>query len=409
MSKRQRHRQDSEPEFGSDSFLDVISNMVGILIILILMAAFRAKRAPVTAEELVAASSATATTETASRDSTSTRSEDSEPSKIAVPLPTEVVVAPMATDADPTDAEDEVIRTQNARIAALTAELEAEKQQLQTREAQYQRLVQRLERDVAKSSQATAAQQLEAARTQQQSAEQGLQQLRASLQQQQQSQAEVRASLEDEQQEIAALKEQLDELNQQLKLVAARERNKDKLKHKVTSLGQTVYGDEVCFRVLHGRVSVVPIEELSKLAQEKIKQSASWIVKSNRHQGEVGPIDGYVMKYEVVRAQAGLVDELNRGYGMVKLEVPRFTIEPLPTLVEESVKDALTSDGVFVRTLAQARPETTVTIWVYPDSFADYRQLAAFAQQHGFLVAGRPLPDGLPITGSSNGSRSVGQ
>ena len=39
MSKRQRRSDDAEAEFGSDSFLDVISNMVGILIILILMAA----------------------------------------------------------------------------------------------------------------------------------------------------------------------------------------------------------------------------------------------------------------------------------------------------------------------------------------------------------------------------------
>lgn len=384
MRTRQRRQSDSEPEFGSDSFLDVISNMVGILIILILMAAFRAKRAPVTAQELIAANS------------------PPEPIATSITEPSEPEPQPLIAESTPASEPEPT-------PSEIEAEHEAEKAALLARAAQYERLVRKLESELSKTDDRSVSQQLAAAKSQQQSAEAALRELRLSLERRKQEQAQVRASLEDEQQEIAALKQQLDQVNEQLKVVAVRESQKEKLKHKVTPLGLTVYGKELHFRVTRGRISPVPLDELQKLVGEKIRQNANWIVKSHRHQGEVGPIEGYVMKYEVIRASGGGLEELNRGYGTVKLEVPRFTIEPTMNLRDETVSESLQADGTFVRNLAQAAAETVITIWVYPDSFNDYRKLAAFAQQQGFIVAARPLPPGLPITGSSYGSRSVGQ
>ncbi|MCA8999728.1 MAG: hypothetical protein KDA80_22215, partial [Planctomycetaceae bacterium] len=40
-------RTDHQPEFGSDSFLDIVANIVGILIILIVVAGVRVAQAPV--------------------------------------------------------------------------------------------------------------------------------------------------------------------------------------------------------------------------------------------------------------------------------------------------------------------------------------------------------------------------
>ncbi len=382
MSKRQRRSDDAEAEFGSDSFLDVISNMVGILIILILMAAFRAKRAPVTAQELIAVNGPVASTEVASVTPPEPEASDEETEPAASPEPTALVVE---------------------------SDLEAEQEKLLARATQYERLVRRLEDELNQTDDRDVAAKLARARTQQQSSEAALKELRASLEQRKQEQSRVRASLDDEQQEIETLRRQLDQVNEQLKVVALRESKKEKLRHKVTPLGLTVYGKELHFRLNRGRISAVPMEELQKMVAEKIKQNAAWIVKSNRHQGEVGPVDGYVMKYEVIRAQSSMLEDLNRTYGTVKLEVPRFTVEPAPSLRDEPVTESLQPDGLFVRWLAQNAPDTAITIWVYPDSFNEYRRLASYAQQQGFVVAARPLPTGLPITGSSSGSRSVGQ
>ena len=46
---------------------------------------------------------------------------------------------------------------------------------------------------------------------------------------------------------------------------------------------------------------------------------------------------------------------------------------------------------------------------IYPDSFAEFRRLQKFGHEHGFMVAGRPLPEGVPIMGSPNGTKSSAQ
>src|SRR5580658_11025412 len=45
--------KNDEMEFGSDSFLDVVANIVGILIILIVVAGIKAGASPVSAERIV--------------------------------------------------------------------------------------------------------------------------------------------------------------------------------------------------------------------------------------------------------------------------------------------------------------------------------------------------------------------
>lgn len=52
---------------------------------------------------------------------------------------------------------------------------------------------------------------------------------------------------------------------------------------------------------------------------------------------------------------------------------------------------------------------TTITIWTYPGSFNEFRTLKKALFDLGFATAGRPLPDGMPIAGSIHGSKSAAQ
>jgi hypothetical protein len=51
--------------------------------------------------------------------------------------------------------------------------------------------------------------------------------------------------------------------------------------------------------------------------------------------------------------------------------------------------------------------QATVTVWVYPDSFEPFRVLKEELYKLGYLTASRPMPQGQPITGSPQGSRSA--
>jgi hypothetical protein len=76
----------------------------------------------------------------------------------------------------------------------------------------------------------------------------------------------------------------------------------------------------------------------------------------------------------------------------------------------EPLAEALQPNSEFSRHLAEWDPnETIITVWTYPDSFGAFRQLKSELYGRGFLTAARPLPDGQPISGSPQGTRSAAQ
>ena len=77
----------------------------------------------------------------------------------------------------------------------------------------------------------------------------------------------------------------------------------------------------------------------------------------------------------------------------------------------ETIAEALRPTSEFRRHLADHDPsQTTATIWVYPDSFADFRVLQTELTRLGFATAARPLPPGVNVSASSeHGSRSAAQ
>jgi hypothetical protein len=143
--------------------------------------------------------------------------------------------------------------------------------------------------------------------------------------------------------------------------------------------------------------------------KDQIRRQKDWLIKYRRHEGHVGPVAGYSMSYRVERKALSVIDELRFGRGRMQIEISKWEIEPETTLRTESAESALKRSSKFYRELLAAEPKSTLTFWVYPDSFKLYRRLQQFAQLEGFTVAARPLPDGVAIAGSPNGTRSVGQ
>src|SRR5262249_44924647 len=95
----------------------------------------------------------------------------------------------------------------------------------------------------------------------------------------------------------------------------------------------------------------------------------------------------------------------NYRYGLSGWEV-----EPIAPVRGEPANRALAPGSEF-RQIADALDphQSVVTFWVYSDSFDLYRQLRDYLYDRDITVAGRPLPDGVPITCSRRGSVSRGQ
>ena len=116
----------------------------------------------------------------------------------------------------------------------------------------------------------------------------------------------------------------------------------------------------------------------------------------------VGPVKGFALDY-VIEAK------VDQARGQVLIRSREWVVRPADPVVGELVAEALAPRSRFRGVLGGVKPDTTVTLWCYPDSFAAYRQVREELHRLGVPTAGRPLPDGAPIGGSTEGSKSVVQ
>lgn len=336
MSKRKR----TVLEMGHDSFLDIIANLVGILIILVVILGARSREV---AEEVVRESA------TASVEAAELRETIREADAIA----------------------ENVLRL-NQDLSGYGVEL----------------LSRRQERAVLMDLLATARDQWE--------------KKQATL-----SDAERRAAALAA--ETAKREKELAELVGQQQRLAGEKDPVVTLEHLPSPMAKTVFGEEIHLRLEGGRLSVVPIELLVEAIREDFRRATGGS-RSGTSESLVGPIRGYTARYEMERSRT----TVNRGgsVGMAtRLELVAMTIEPTPELIGEPVAEVLRSTRSLLDIeLAGREPATTtVTIWVYPDSFAEFRQIKEHLYKRGIATAARPLPAGRPISGGPQGSRSAAQ
>jgi hypothetical protein len=83
---------------------------------------------------------------------------------------------------------------------------------------------------------------------------------------------------------------------------------------------------------------------------------------------------------------------------------------PVSSQLGEPVDEALAEGSEFRQAVSKLRPgRETITIWTYQDSFASFRRIKKALYELGFSVAARPLPVGIPISGSPEGSKSAAE
>tara|TARA_R110002049_G_scaffold2750_8_gene22278 strand:- start:228379 stop:229431 length:1053 start_codon:yes stop_codon:yes gene_type:complete len=180
------------------------------------------------------------------------------------------------------------------------------------------------------------------------------------------------------------------------------------VEHLPTPMAKTVFGEEIHFRLKGNRVSYVPVKQLANevgaVLQRAVKGSRTGV------QGDtIGPIRGYIASLRIHKQQ-GLVNQGGRiGFGTT-LQLEQIVMEPLSEPHGEPIEHIKSGQSVLDIELAGLDPATTtVTVWVYPDSFAAFRMMKEHLYAKGFATAGRPLKMDYPITASPRGSRSNAQ
>ncbi|HID75489.1 MAG TPA: hypothetical protein EYP56_05770 [Planctomycetaceae bacterium] len=320
---------------GHDSFLDIVSNIVGILVILVLVAGLRVKNAPVRTNQ-----------------DTATRAQlEKAESRVAA-------------------LHQDVLRLEN--------QLEALRHQTDLRRAERDRLatlVKALEHELK-----TARQKLDHRET---------------------KRLDLHAQLTEARRKLRTLQDELQQSHQAQPVPTL-------IENYPTPLSKTVYGDEIHFRLRHGRIAFIPLEILIQQLKEEAQLKARQLLDRPELTDTVGPQGGFRLRYVLRRVDTSVDEQLTTG--QIRIRLQQWTLIPASSDLGEPVDAALGPASRFRRVLSGYRPETTtVTIWVYPDSFSHFRRLKKELFHMGFATAGRPLPEGVPISGSPYGTRSAAQ
>jgi hypothetical protein len=167
-------------------------------------------------------------------------------------------------------------------------------------------------------------------------------------------------------------------------------------------------GEEYHFEIRHNRVTFIDLERLIKLvkadAQLRVRLSDNQRIIESR----VGPVGSFSMGYVMRRASPG-IEELLERHG-VQFDLRGWELIPEFEGRGEPYETAIQPFSEYSRALNRLNPErATITMWVYADGFPLYRKLRDDLHARGYLVAARPLPEGMTIKGSPSGSLSAGQ
>jgi hypothetical protein len=351
---RRRRSQREKIFFSFDSFLDVVANVIGIIIRLILVA-------------WVGARSYTAAMQFT----------DAEPEPTAAQAASVTLPAPKLSD-DP-----------------LASKLDLAKQELMETRNQLLDKLQNLQ-GAKEKTRLTRAQVAELARK---NAEVEQAQRRLEKELEAKGQKVQRASLS-----LDALRRRGQELADQVMKLQALPAPTKQLKYHAP-VSRAVSGDEVFFECRGGRVAFIDMPAFMHEIHDHMDDIPDLLRKEAKVRRLTSPVGAFRLQYVFEREQTLLDSSTNFSYGM-----SGWVVEPILFKRGESLAEALKPQSDFHRIADAIDPnQAVVTFWVYPDSFEIFRALRDYLYERDVEVAGRPLPMNGPIAASRHGTKSRGQ
>lgn len=174
-----------------------------------------------------------------------------------------------------------------------------------------------------------------------------------------------------------------------------------------------VFADEVHFECQGGRVTYFDLPAFKNEIDRGLESKAAELKTAWKVHATTAPVGPFRLRYVIERERDHLEAmgaSRPTNANQYRYGLSEWTLEPLTSLRGEAIDEALTPGSRFRSLVDRLDPRVTVvTIWVYPDSFAAFRRLRDHLHDRDLEVAGRPLPDGAPIAASRYGTASRGQ
>lgn len=230
----------------------------------------------------------------------------------------------------------------------------------------------------------------------------------ATLTQAQQTEIRLRQTMTQQAQEIQQLTQALETV-QLASLQEEHEPEIEIIEHYPTPIAQTVFGREVHFHLRDNKILFVPFDDLVQRLRATWETHAEQLPVGQTTTETLGPIGDFRLQYELGSEEK----TLSTANGVVTTRVValnRFWLLPIQAGLGEPVEQALRSDSQFAAAIKKYGPsDTTVSIWVYPESYAGFLELRKTLTEQGYRVAVWPLTTDQKISGSPDGLRATAQ
>jgi hypothetical protein len=371
-----RKEKQDNMNFGDDSFMDIVANLVGVMIILIVLVGIQAEQAPVNIDDLIADSNTP-------KEPIQKKEEPKDPQFIETPIEK---IEPEPKPLPKVDEEYEKLQAQfNNSMAQVMMMQESATEQasgiIQMKLVTKQR---EAEREQLAYLLATG--------------EAALKERASKLDKIAQQNFEVKR-------EEKKLEEELIETDK--KLAAWELQPKEdivKIQHfpPITSI---VTDNEVHYQLKGGKLTELPYEQFVRALGRKIGPQARSVerLKEIRTRLDLG---GWMVEYQLSRGNGSMEE---RYFSGSRLDF-KAEFELLDPRLSETLEEAGQPNSRFMNRLKTVRPlRDTLTLWVYPDSFKEFSKIQKWLYPQGIMIAGRPLTMEKKITFATSGTQSNAQ
>jgi hypothetical protein len=212
---------------------------------------------------------------------------------------------------------------------------------------------------------------------------------------------------------LAELRLRGQRLNEEIRALRQLPSPKRALYYRVP-VSRPVQAEELMFECRYGRVTFLDLATLLAEVRRGLEDKGQLLRTRWEVTDSAGPVGAFRLRYTVERERgvfdalaATTVPEATGGY---RYGLSAWEAEPVAPVRGETAAAALAGGSEFRQIVDVLDPrQTAVTFWVYPDSFDLFRRLRDYLYDRDVVVAGRPLPEGIPIASSRRGTVSRGQ
>jgi hypothetical protein len=179
-----------------------------------------------------------------------------------------------------------------------------------------------------------------------------------------------------------------------------------------TPVSHPLQTEEIMFEIVKGRVTLIDIAAMLDEVDRKMHDHLETLRTRWTLTDVTAPVGPFRLRYFVERDHGELLSgELPpTDRNNFSIRQTGWEVEPVVAERGETLEQAMANGSAFRKVVEALDPnQTAVTFCVYGDSFAQYRQLRDFLHDRDITVAGRPIPPGLAIRAGKDGTASRGQ